>query len=773
MEGRDRIQYNNVEGRDRMQYNNFHKIHHSPSNVKASEESKSKIYYEEDMERKEQELSDLKYKSGHIDGSAKDATVHPERLYEADKLWQPKDGIFRVHHVGGYAEPCDGCVQELKDDRILKTTHGDQLTAPTPYSFNTHFDKYGVAAPHIDINYPQVSDYNRHSPGTSTNKHKVNINKFEKTEIPNLDHSDDALQFQIEESMSKMFGKNEFSNMNVPSRKSKEWGRDNMQGANDGRHNGYSTQHGITAANSNVDDIKINKIKFKNKIAVPCKERVEEGHQAQHSSAQHGNYKANNWHAAKPSSTEVYYGEGKETWNPGYQHNYKEPCAEDAAARSCDIQMKASSTKGFSDAVAKSEKYTAHTHDHEIDEWIGGNMHEHPALAHNEYVFNRKQKYDNRAGDPEEQMLSGKFYNQRLHPSSKVPLDYKPDKVYQLLQNIHGREKAKIGFENPAAHEHSKGFKVPFVAEHKQPLSKTADYKKTLELPYRNDGITEALQGHNEIKHYAHDNHYDHDYEDYHYVNKYLEATSAENRLHKDDIYEDHIDKVSFQDYHSENYSPNNRQNFYKKFALKEPVDITLHDRHTVVSAEEQKGHNIGDYTGQADDDVIGTNEKELKHYIGGIRYRPKKNNIRTNPSVSKAERHIWKGKERERSSSEYGAESSQDNLKYKANRSTDYSKPNEYYVPPHIAIKYFPANYHHYEGHYPLEKLNSHQPQGRPQRSPQAHPKHDLDSDNETQLQRPDEFEMSFEIEELSTGPAHDSTLRNNETQTVSDVQT
>jgi hypothetical protein len=117
---------------------------------------------------------------------------------------------------------------------------------------------------------------------------------------------------------------------------------------------------------------------------------------------------------------------------------------------------------------------------------------------------------------------------------------------------------------------------------------------------------------------------------------------------------------------------------------------------------------------------------------------------------VSKVENRVWKAKEQQSTSPEYDIQSSQDNLEYKENSSTDNNKLNKYYTSPHIAIKYFPANYHHYEGHYPLEKLNLYQPQGRSQRSPDAYPENDLDSDLEleTQIQRPYELATSSEIQ-------------------------
>jgi hypothetical protein len=277
-------------------------------------------------------------------------------------------------------------------------------------------------------------------------------------------------------------------------------------------------------------------------------------------------------------------------------------------------------------------------------------------------------------------------------------------------------------------------------------------YKNNFNLPSRNDGIIGALQGYNEIKHYRHDNYDDDYYEDYNddYVNDYQQVNNAETRLHEDEGYEDRTHKVSFENYHSENSSPNNRHRFYEKFALKNPEDITLNDRQTVVSAQKHKGQNIGQYNEHGDDDVIVTHDKELKNFIGGIHYRSQKNNIQTSSPVSKVEKHIWKAKEHQSTSPEHGIQSSQDNIEYKENSSMDNNKHNEYYTSPHIAIKYFPANYHHYEEYYPSEKLNLYQPQGRSQRSPQAHPDNDLDSDHEleTQIQQPHALATSSEIQ-------------------------
>jgi hypothetical protein len=533
----------------------------------------------------------------------------------------------------------------------------------------------------------------------------------------------------------------------------------NIKTVNDIKLNDYSREKIHTVINSNADNLKSNTIKFENQIVLPCKKRIEESNKAQDNNAQNKYHKSNNLNVVKPFRTKIYYNEEKEASNPGYKPNYKETSVEEATTSSCNKKLKASLIKGFREAVDKSEEYPERIQEHKVDEWVRGNIHEYPTRTHNVHVSHRKPKSDNRrTGELEEQTLSGKFYNQRLHPSSKVLLDYKFDKKYPLLGNLKGKERLKIGLENPTVHERCKGFKFPLVSESKVPLSTTTNYnadmsyKNNFNLPPRNDGIIGALQGYNEIKHYRHDNYDDYEdyYDDYDYVTDYQQANNAENRLYEDEGYEDRTDKVSFQKYHSENFSPNNRHRFYESFALKKPEDITLNNRQTIVSAQKHNPQHIGQYNEHGDDDLIFTYDKELKHFIGGIYNRSQKNNIQTNSPVSKVEKRIWKAKEHQSTSPEHGIQSSQDNLEYKENSSTDNKKPNEYYTSPHIAIKYFPANYHHYEEYYPSEKLNLYQSQGRSQRSPDAYPENDLDSDLEleTQIQRPYALATSSEIQ-------------------------
>ncbi|PNF18885.1 hypothetical protein B7P43_G01375 [Cryptotermes secundus] len=251
---------------------------------------------------------------------------------------------------------------------------------------------------------------------------------------------------------------------------------------------------------------------------------------------------------------------------------------------------------------------------------------------------------------------------------------------------------------------------------------------------------------------YDDDDDYEDNDDDYDHVNDYQEANNAESHLHEDEDYDDSIDKVLFENYHSENFSPNNRHGFYEKFGLKSPEDVTLNDRQTKVSAQKHKGQNIGEYNEYGDDDMIVTHDEELKRFIGGIHYKSQKHNSQTNSPVSKVEKHIWKAKESQSTSPERGSQSSQDELEYKVNGSMENNKPNEYYTSPHIAIKYFPANYHHYEEYYPSEKLNLYQPQGRSQRSPEADPENELDHlddpELETQIQRPHVLATLSEIQ-------------------------
>jgi hypothetical protein len=747
------------EGRDTIQYNNIHNSHHIPNNLKAAGQSKTRTHYVEDTEGQGKERSNLKHKSHYIHASADVATVHPEGLYEGDGQWQLKNGMFRAHHKGGHAETCDGCTQELRDGRVLKTTDRDQVMGADQYSFHTHINTDGVVVPNMDENYSQVPEYNRHSPGTSPTKHRFSINKLGKTEIPSIDHSDDEIQFQIEESMSRLLGNSELTHTNIPAWRNKEWGYVNTKTVNDIKHNDYSSEQMQAATNSNADCLKSNKIKLKNKIIVPCKKKMDKSDHAQRHNVQNEHHTANNLNAAKSSKTELFYDEGKGTWNSGYEPIYR-TAVEDATTTSRDKKIKASLTKGFREALSNSEKYKAKTLEHETNEWID----EHPVPAHNEYVPSRKQdSYNRRTSDLEEQTLSEKFYNYRRHPSSKALLDYKFHKQNQLLGNIEGKERLKTGFENPTAPEHFKDSKFPLAAESKMPPSKTPHYKNMFNLPSHNDGIIGTVHNYNEIKHHSHNNYYD-DYEDYYdgydYDNDYQEAINADNRLYEDEYYEDHTHKVPLQNHHSENYSPNNRQHFYEKFSLQNPVGTTMHDRQAIVSARKHKDHHIGQNNEDRDYDVIATHEKELKHYLGGIRYRPKKNNIQTNSPVSKLEKHIWKGKAGRSTPLEHGIHSSKDALQYKANNSIDKIRRNGYYTSPYIAIKYYPANYHHYEDYYRSEKPNLYQPQVRLQRSTEANPKNHLDSDLEleTQIQRPYEFGTSFEIQQLSAGPVQNS---------------
>jgi hypothetical protein len=558
-----------------------------------------------------------------------------------------------------------------------------------------------------------------------------------------------------------MLGKNEFTNKNVPSWKNKDWDHMNSKTANDIKLKDYSREKIHNLINSNVDDLNSNKIKFENQIALPCNKRLEESDKAQYNKAQNKQNKANNVNSVKPVRTKIYYDEEKQFSNPWYKPNYKKTSVIDATATSCDKNVKASLIKNFPEAAAKSEEYPKQANEHEVDGWISANIRDYPARTHTEYASKRKQQSDNRrTGELEEQTLSGKSYNQGFHPSPEVILDYKFGKEYPLLGNLKGKERQKAGFENPKPHERCKGFKFPLVAESEVPPSMTTNYnvdmsyKNNLNLPSRNDGIIGAPQGYDKIKHHHHDN-YDDDYyeyydDDYDYFNDYQEANNAETSLHEDEGYEDRTDKVSFENYHSENVSPNNKHRFYETFALKKPEDITLNDRQIKVSAQKHKGHNIVQYNEHGDDDVTVTHDKELKHFIGDIHYRSQKNNIQTNSPVSKVEKHMWKAEKHQSTSPEHGIQSSQDNLEYKENSSLDNYKPNEYYASSHTAIKYFPANYHHYEEYYPSEKLNLYQPQGRSQRSPEAYPENDLDSDPklETQIQRPHALKTSPEIQ-------------------------
>jgi hypothetical protein len=718
------------EGRDAMQYNNGRNSHHTHNNLKSVGQGQG------------EERSQVNYKSDYTQAFADDATVHLDGLQQGHKQWQLKNGIHREPHKGGYAEMCDGCIQELRDGRVLNTNDRGQAMGTARYSFNTHINIDGVAVPNTDVDYSQVPEYNGHSPGTSPNKHKFSTNKLEKTEISSLDHSDDAMQFQIEESMSERLGNKEFTHTNVPSWRNKEWGYGNTETVNDIKHNDYSTDKIHTLLNSNADDLKSKKITLKNKIAVLCKKRMGQSDQAQ-CNAQNEHHKADNLNVEKTSRKKISYDEGKGTWSSGYESNYNGTSVEDATTTPSYKKIKTPLRIGFREEFANSEKHKAQTREHETDESI----HEQLVPAHSEHVSSRKQESVNRrTGDLGEQTRSGKFCNHRLHPSSKALLDYIFDKEYQLLPNLDSKERLKTGFEHPAAHEHFKGSRFPLGAESKVPPSKTPNYENIFNLPSHSYGITGTPQNYNEIEHYRHDNYYD-DREDYvDYDNDYQQAINAENILYERENYEDSTYKVPFQNYHSENYPPNNRQRFYEQFALRKPED----------------------------DNVIATHEKELKHYVGGIRYSFKKNNIQTNSPVSKVEKHIWKGKEGQNASPEHDTHSSEDNLQYKAYRYIDKNKRNEYYTSPYIAIKYFPANYYHYEEYYQSENPNLYQPHGRLRRRAETNPKHVLDSDlePETQIQRPYEFAMTFEIQQPSAGPVQNSTLKSKVTQTVSEVQ-
>jgi hypothetical protein len=730
------------EGRDTIQYNNIHNTYHIPNNLKAVEQSKIKTYYDEDMEDEEKERSNTKYASAE-DATVpsynhKETTALPGALYEAYKQWQLRNGIF------GVPKKCDGCIQEHRDGRVLKTTETARHSLLGKF---TVFNTDSVAVPNTDVNYSQQPDYNTHSLDASLNKPKFNINKLDKTEDLSLDLSDDALQFQIEESMSKMVGKNKFTNTNVPLWKNKDWGHMNSKTANDIKLKDYSRERIHTLINSNVGDLKSNKIKFENQIALPCNKRMEESDKVQYNNA-------NNLNVVKHARTNIHYDEEKQNSNPWYRPNYKKPSVVEATATSCDKTVKASLMKGFAEAVDKSEEYPEKTKEYEVDEWVSGNIHKFPVRTHNEYLSKRKQKSDNRCtGESEEQAQQ----QQMFHPSPKVPLDYKFDKEYPLLGNLKDKERLKTGFENPKAHDRCKGIEFPLVAESKVPPSTTTNYnadmsyKNDFNLLSRNDGITGALQGFNEIKHYRHDNYDDDYYNDYYdYVNDYQQANNAETRLQENESYEDRTDKVPFENYHSENFSPNNRHRFYEKHALKTPEDITLNARQTKVSARKPEGQNIDQYNEHGDDDMIDTYDKELEHFIGGIGYRSQKSNIQTNSPFSKVEKHIWKVKEHQSTSPEHSIQSSQDNLEYKENSSMDNNKPNDYYTSPHTAIKYFPADYQYYEEYYPSEKLNSYQPQGRSQRSPEEYSENDLESDPEleTQIQQPPALATTSEIE-------------------------
>jgi hypothetical protein len=730
------------EGRYTIQYNNGHNSRHTNSGLKSVGQSKTKLYYVEDREGRGEERSNVNHKSDYTLTSADDA----DGLQEGDKKWQRKNGIFRTSHKGGYANMCDGCIQELRDGRILNTNDKDQAMETALYSFNTHINTDGVAVPNTDVNYSQVPEYNGHSPDTSPNKHKFNTNKLEQPEISSLDHSDDAIQFQIEESMSKMLGDNKFTHTNS----------ETINDIND-----YSTGQINALLNSNADDLKSKKIKLKNQIPVSCKKRMRECDQAQYSAQKH--HKANNLNVAKTSGNKIFYDEGKEIWKPGYEPIYKRTSVEDATASS-DKKIKTSLRKVFREEFANSEKYKAQTRGHEPNGWT----HEHPVPVYNEHVTSRKQESDRRTGDLDEQRLSGRFYSHGLHPSSKALLDYVFDKEYQQLAHLDGKERLKTGLENPTAPEHFKGSKFPLVAKSKVVPSKTPNYENIFNLPSHNYAYPGTPQNYNEIKHYRHANHDDHGNYDYDNDNDYQQAINAENLLYGRENYEDPAYKVPFQNYHYENYSPNNRQRFYEN-----PKDIKLHDHQTIVSAQKHKGHHIGQYN-ENGDDVTATHEKELNNYVGGIHYRFNKNNIQTNSPVSKLDKHIWKGKEGQSASPEHDTHSSKDNLQYKAYSYIDKTKRNEYYKSPYIAIKYFPANYYHYEEYYQSENPNLYQPHGRLQRSTEANPKHDLESDLEleTQIQRPYEFATSFVIQQLSAGTVQNSTLKSKVTQMVSDVQ-
>jgi hypothetical protein len=217
------------------------------------------------------------------------------------------------------------------------------------------------AFPNVNTKYSQGPDYNLHSQMPHLNKSKSKVNTSEKTEdLLSPELYGDAVQLQIEESISKMLEKYRLADKNISSSNIKNWGHINKKTLNDVKLNDYNAERSHTGINSNADDFKSNEIKFQSKIKLPCKNHKEDSDTGQCINIRKY-HSRNNMNVVNHPKTIKYYDktkkeEEKEPTNVGYKCEGKNAAVQEIIMSLCNKNGKTALTEGFRERVKQSPR---------------------------------------------------------------------------------------------------------------------------------------------------------------------------------------------------------------------------------------------------------------------------------------------------------------------------------------------------------------------------------------------------------------------------------
>lgn len=159
----------------------------------------------------------------------------------------------------------------IKDEKLIEETHYSPVSFQrTASNLQYNNDKISPGTMHRNTDRIAVPDYNSHSLMPHLNKSKSKGNATGKKEDLSIQLRADAVQLQIEESISKMLGKHGLADMNISSSNINDWGHMKKQILNDVKMNYYNAERSHPEINSNAG-FKTNEIGFKSKIKLPCK----------------------------------------------------------------------------------------------------------------------------------------------------------------------------------------------------------------------------------------------------------------------------------------------------------------------------------------------------------------------------------------------------------------------------------------------------------------------------------------------------------------------